>query len=348
MVDPPVNPLPAAKCAYPPVPVDPIPVANRRVLVIGGAKGIGKVTAQYLSERGFNVIATSSHLDCYLPLPPGTKYTLSQQALDVRTESCVNDFFDKVIRPLGSLDAMIFLPGIHGGGLLHDYTGDDLRNASEVKIFGFQRCAKAAIPYLRNGINPRVLCVSSIGGGESYFGFGDPAYAIAYHAIVMQNDNLMLEERILYGSNQISNPITFTIVEGQPIKSTIGLYQLLKSSSRNIDDRWVNYSMTFFGALQSNGLASFGVPVSEPIYAAIDFYNILIAKQPAVRYLMGDPLLTIPGPTGPLHYPEFLQYVNTISQDDLLNTYIIPQAGVLVNTPTINLLKSITYSIYFT
>ena len=45
---------------YPPVPTNPLPVANRHVLVVGGAKGIGKTVAKYLSENGFNVIASSS------------------------------------------------------------------------------------------------------------------------------------------------------------------------------------------------------------------------------------------------------------------------------------------------
>lgn len=348
VVDPPVNPLPAAKCAFPPVPTDPIPVANRRILVIGGAKGIGKTVAEYLSENGFEVIATSSHPDCYPPLPPGTKYTLSKQALDVRTESCVNAFFDRVIRPLGVIDGMIFLPGMHSAGLLHDYTGDDLRNALELKIFGFQRCVKAAIPYLRKGQNPRVITFSSIGGGESTFGFAAAAYSIPYHAIVMQNDNFMLEERILYGCNEISNPITFSIVEGIVTKSTIGLYQQLKPSQKDINNIWVNYSFSFDGCLQANGLASFGVQAYDPIYIAIDMYNILRAKQPAVRYLTGNPNGVIPGVTGPVSYPEYLQYANTVSQDELLNTSIIPIPGVIVNTATINLLKSITYSIYFT
>lgn len=347
VVDPPVTPLPAAKCAFPPVPPSPIPVGNRRVLIVGGAKGLGKATAQYLSANGFNVIATSSHPDCYPPLPPGTRYVLSKQALDVRLESCVNEFFDRVIRPLGSLDAMLFFPGVQGA-FLHESTGDDLRNMLELKLFGFQRCAKAAIPYLRNGVNPRVISFSSVGGGESYFVFSNAGYTISNHALVMLNDNLMLEERILYGCNQITNPITFSVVEPEVILSTIALYQEFKPSNVDLNNIWLDFSLSLFGCAQAGGLASLGFPAYDPIYVAQDMYNILVAPQPAVRYLVGNPSGVIPGPTGPLSYPEWLQYVNTVSQDELISSYIIPSFAPFINTPTINLLKSISYSIYFT
>lgn len=345
-LDPPISVLPAAKCTYPPIPINKIPINNRKVLIVGGAKGLGKATAEYLSHKGFDVIATSSHPNCYKPLHKDAKYRLSKIPLDIREENSVNRFFNMEIS--GGLDSMILFPGIHGGGILSDYTGDDLKNALELKVFGFHRCVHAAIPFLRKGNNPRIISCSSFNGGSSYGGVFDSCYAISNAALVIWNDNLMTEERLLYGAGEINNPITFTLLEPVVLKSTIGLYQYFCPHNETEDSNvWLNSSMSVIGAIQAGGMPNI-FPAYDPKYIGVDIYNILRSPQPSVRYISGPKdALGFKGPGNLIPYPELHQYYNTISPDALLNEYTIPISVGGLNTSTINNAKDISLKIYF-
>src|SRR5665213_621010 len=87
-------------------------LAGKKVLVIGGSRGMGKATAITFSQAGAIVTATSRTPpayplypnDLYLPDPPPGGFVtapgtlvLSPIRIDVRIQSSVDDFFDTVV-----------------------------------------------------------------------------------------------------------------------------------------------------------------------------------------------------------------------------------------------------------
>ncbi len=334
------------KVVYPPdVPVnDQLDPTDKVVLIIGGAKGLGKATAEYLSQNGFTVIATSSHPDCYESLPCTAGYTLSKVPLDVRSDESVKNFFKKVIKPIGKLNAMINFAGVHWVGPLSGATSKDYENCLQLKVIGSQRCLENALPYLRVEPNSRVISLSSIAGGENFISLFQGGYNVSNHALCMWNDCLMQEERMLYATNAITNPITFTAVEPQIILSTIGTYEDYVPS-KPVNEVYTNAAHILIAANQSGVTDFIGVVADPQSFVAEQIFSILVAPQPGVRYILGNPANTVPTTIGPLTWPEIIQVYNTISPDDVINTSLSTYVTIYTS-PLLNALREGLQEVY--
>jgi len=319
---------------YPQVPQNPLPVAGRRVLVVGGAKGIGKAIAKYLSENGFNVVASSSTPQAYEPLPPSATYTLSDVPLDVRSEDSVRNFFEKVIT---QLDILICCAGCHSRDFASDLTGDDLRNILEIKLFGHQRCIQNALRYLRNGTDPRVISVSSILGPEKYILPNDAPYSIANAGLCKLLDTYRIEERLKYASNLINNPISFTVACPQIIETTIGSYIMHKGLRNDMSNPFVRAWQIVLAYLQ------IGVNATDPIIVAMQMYNILVSPQPSARYMLGDETKIF---FGGVPTQQYINDLNAMPVDQAINQMTLAMSNLYNNT-TINNMRIELLNIYF-
>jgi NAD(P)-dependent dehydrogenase (short-subunit alcohol dehydrogenase family) len=344
--NPPLNVPSCQKVVYPPeVPVDQqLDPIGKVVLIIGGAKGLGKATAEFLSQNGFTVIATSSHPDCYDPLPSTANYTLSKVPLDIRSDESVKKFFDKVIKPIGKLNVMINFAGVHWVGPMSGATSKDYENCLQLKVIGSHRCVINALPYLRVEPNSRVISLSSVAGGENYISLFQGGYNVSNHALCMWNDSFMSEERMLYATNAITNPVTFTVVEPQIILSTIGLYEDYVPS-KPIDKIYTTAPHIFVAAFQAGVADILGIDADPQLFVAQQIFSILVAPQPGVRYILGNPTTTVPTGAGPLTWAQVLQLTNTISQDDTINAILAPLQAIY-STPVLNVLRQRLQDLY--
>lgn len=335
--NPSIDPLPGAKVVYPPeVPLnDRIPPNGKVVLVVGGAKNIGKGIAEKLSAEGFTVIATSSHPDCYARLPRGTKYVLSKVPLDVRSTDNVKHFFDTVIKPIGSLYGMICLPGLHWMGPMSKTSGEDLSNYLNVKLIGSQRCVKEGLPYLRKVSCSKVLFFASVANGENMFTPFLSGYNISNRALVSLNDNLMAEERILYAMGLIESPVSFSAIEPSYILSTIGTY-MLGYPTDGKDEITTKCEHMILSYAQS-GLSVL-TPADPVSLVAAQIFNILSAPQPGVRYIVGDPNNT--------SWMLLMQTANTESQDFVINNIAVPNTAQLMTTEQYNMMRLALLQLY--
>lgn len=333
-IEPAINTPSHTDFVYPPVPLNPLPVANRYVLVVGGAKGIGKAIAKYLSENGFNVIASSSTPRAYEPLPPSSTYTLSNVPLDVRSEKSVRNFLKKVIV---QLDILIICAGIHSREFASDLTGDDLRNILEIKLFGHQRCIKNALKYLRNGYMPRVISFSSILGSEKYILPNDAPYSIANAGLCKLLDTYRIEERLKYASNLIVNPISFTTVCPQVIETTIGSYIMHKGMCNDTSNPFIRAWQIALAYLQ------IGENSTNPLVVAMQIYNILVSPQPSARYMLGDETKIF---SGTENTQQFMNNLNAMPVDQVINHLTLAMSTLYTET-SINDMRVALLNIYF-
>lgn len=338
VVNPPINPVGCNNAVFPTPSDDPLPPNNRRVLIIGGYKGLGKATAEYLANNGFIVTVTSSRPDAYEPIL-GVNYTMSNVPLDVRCEFSVSAFFKTQVKD--SLDAIIYMPGAHSRGMSSTYTGDDLRNCLELKLFGAQRCIYYSKKFLRRGVSPRFIIFSSVAGGEKFLGSCDMPYNVGNHALSELTFSQTLDERVLYGAGEISNPISYTVIYPILILSTIGLYAMQKPKDGTIFDHWANAWQSVIGAGQSGLLPGFDVDPASLIGEQI--HMILTYKQPSVNYYVGDPNSM----AGPLPWIDFITAVNATPIDNAINGILIPFANSTINTGLANYGKNALLNYYF-
>lgn len=126
-----------------------------RVLVTGAARSIGRATAEVLSERGHEVVATAR--DAALLEDLKVAQTLS---LDVSSDASVS----AAVAAAGELDAVVNNAGIPGTGPLEGYPLADVARVLDVNAVGPLRLAQAVLPAWRRRGSGVLVNVSSVQG----------------------------------------------------------------------------------------------------------------------------------------------------------------------------------------
>ncbi len=153
-----------------------------RVLITGAARAIGRATAEVLTERGHQVVATARDVSALDEL------NVDQiLALDVRDEASVR----AAIAAAGDLDAVVNNAGVTGAGPLEDYPIEDFRAVLDVNTLGPLRLAQAVVPRWRERGSGVLVNVSSVQGK-----IGTPlegVYAASKHALEAMSESLHFE-----------------------------------------------------------------------------------------------------------------------------------------------------------
>jgi NAD(P)-dependent dehydrogenase (short-subunit alcohol dehydrogenase family) len=149
------------------------------VLITGTSTGIGRVTAEVLAQRGWQVLATMRDLQRREKL----KVALKKSGLQDRVEFIQLDLNDAasieaavatvLSRTGGSLDAVMQNAGVSAAGAFEDLPGAEIRRVMETNFFGVLELTRALLPTFRAQGDGRILLVSS----EAAF-MGQPANSI--------------------------------------------------------------------------------------------------------------------------------------------------------------------------
>lgn len=124
-----------------------------RVLVTGGASGIGLATARLLAGRG----AAVACLD--VNAAPGPLATVTA---DVTDDASVRAAVRAAGERLGGLDVLVNNAGIGAQGTVEDNDDEEWRRVFDVNVLGMVRVARAALPYLRESRHAAIVNTCSI------------------------------------------------------------------------------------------------------------------------------------------------------------------------------------------
>ena len=153
-----------------------------RVLITGAARAIGRATAEVLTERGHQVVATARDVDAL-----GDLEVDQVLALDVCDAASVRE----AVAAAGELDAVVNNAGVTGAGPLEDYPIESLQRVLDVNTLGPLRLAQAVIPTWRERGSGVLVNVSSVQGK-----IGTPlegVYAASKHALEALSEALHFE-----------------------------------------------------------------------------------------------------------------------------------------------------------
>ena len=137
---------------------------GRSVVVTGGSKGIGKGIARVFAAAGAKVVITSRHEDEAQAAAAEIGHGVFGMAGDVTALKAMDAVMKEAARRHGGLDVLCANAGIFPATRLEDMTEQDWDLVSDTNLKGTFTAVKAALPYLRQSDQGRIVLTSSITG----------------------------------------------------------------------------------------------------------------------------------------------------------------------------------------
>ncbi|GAA1762714.1 SDR family oxidoreductase [Kocuria aegyptia] len=126
-----------------------------RVIVTGGASGIGAAVTSELLARGARVAVLDLNVDT---LPDGAVGL----GCDVADRSSVQSAVEAAAEALGGIDVVVNNAAVGALGTVEDNDDDEWSRVLDVNVTGIARVSAAALPHLRRSRIPAIVNTSSI------------------------------------------------------------------------------------------------------------------------------------------------------------------------------------------
>ncbi len=154
---------------------------GRRVIISGGASGIGRAVAHRLASEGARVAiwdANGALAESVADAIDGSAWQV-----DVTQWPAVEAATAEVVRRFGGVDVLVCSAGITGPTVpVVEFPPEAFRQVFEVNTFGLFHCNRAVVPAMIEGGYGRILNVASVAGKE-----GNPnasAYSASKAAVI--------------------------------------------------------------------------------------------------------------------------------------------------------------------
>ena len=124
---------------------------GKSVLITGASSGIGEALAHEAAKQGAKLALGARRLDKLHQLSKGLplQTTVFTDLLDVRNSQSIENFVQKSIQHLGSLDVVIANAGFSVVGSFEKLTIEDYQRQFETNVWGVMATIKACLPSLK-------------------------------------------------------------------------------------------------------------------------------------------------------------------------------------------------------
>jgi NAD(P)-dependent dehydrogenase (short-subunit alcohol dehydrogenase family) len=243
------------------------------VLVTGSSSGIGLATAIHFARLGHDVYAgvrnpaTATELTAAIE---SEKLPIRPITLDVDDAASVTRGVGEALARSGHVDVLVNNAGIGGGGPIEDVPVDWVKSLFETNYLGAIRMIQAVLPGMRERRSGAIVNVSSIAGRLAIAGHGH--YSAVKHALEAASEALAQEVQA-FG-------IRVAIVEPGVVVTPIF------TKAKRFADPGSPYAvhvhrLLLFYQMQMK-------TASQPADVARVIHEAVTAKDPKLRYLVGD------------------------------------------------------------
>lgn len=146
---------------------------KKTVLITGASSGIGKATALYFAQKGWNVAATMRSPEKEKEL--GKLSNVQLFALDVTREVSIEKAIADTLASFGQLDVLVNNAGYGAVGAFEAASQEQIRRQFDTNVFGLMNVVRATLPYFRQQRSGTIINVASVGGRITF-----PLYSL-YH-----------------------------------------------------------------------------------------------------------------------------------------------------------------------
>ena len=141
-----------------------------KILITGGARGIGAATARLLAAQGASVMISDVLDDEGAALARALGAPARYQRLDVTSESDWQDAVTAAEEAFGGMNALFNNAGILGFGKIDEVAPDDFRRILDINVTGCYLGMRACAPALRRAGGGVIVNCSSTAGLQGYGG----------------------------------------------------------------------------------------------------------------------------------------------------------------------------------
>lgn len=133
----------------------------KTVLVTGASSGIGKATAIYLAENGYNVYGAARRIEKLQELKT---FGIKPIHLDAAKEESLLSCIEQILKEAGQIDILINNAGSGYHGALEDMPISDARYQLDINVFAVARLIQLVLPTMRKNNYGKIVNISSVGG----------------------------------------------------------------------------------------------------------------------------------------------------------------------------------------
>lgn len=162
-----------------------------KLLITGGARGIGAATARLLAAQGASVMITDIIDDEGQALARELGEPARYRRLDVTSEDAWRGALDEAEEAFGGLNALFNNAGILGFGKIDEVAPDDFCRILDINVTGCYLGMRACAPALRRAGGGVIVNCSSTAGLQGYGGLA--AYVTSKWALRGMNKSAALD-----------------------------------------------------------------------------------------------------------------------------------------------------------
>lgn len=243
---------------------------SQTIFITGASSGIGKATAKFFHEKGWNVVATMRTPEKETELTTLDRVLVTR--LDVLDSDSIASAIAQGIEKFGKIDVLVNNAGYAVLGLLEAIPIEKIRRQFDVNVLGLLAVTKAILPHFRENRSGVLINVSSMGGKITY-----PLISL-YHGTKFAVEGIT--ESLSYELQAIG--CKAKIIEPGAIKTDFANRSLDFNNDESLSE-YQELAGSFFSAMEKNNRFS-----SEPIVVAEVIYQAATDGTDTIRYPAGE------------------------------------------------------------
>lgn len=187
---------------------------GKRVLITGGASGIGKITGRLLLEKGAELIIWDINPDSLenLKTEYGSSAKIHLYQTDVSDAKQINGNANKVLSEIGPVDVLINNAGIVVGKFFHEHTRQDILRTMSINAEAPMLVTHAFLPDMMARNAGHICNIASLAGLISNPRMS--VYAASKWSVTGWSDSLRLEMKQLKKNISVTTVMPYYISTG--------------------------------------------------------------------------------------------------------------------------------------
>lgn len=171
-------------------------LTDKKAIITGGSRGLGKATAIAFAKKGINVAITGRNEERLLSVVKELKkYNIqaTYAVFDVSNYNEVKKGINEIITTFGTVDILVNNAGIAAFGSLNEMPVEDWTQIIQTNLMGMYYVTKEVLPYLIEKNEGDIINIASTAGLNG--NATTSAYSASKFAVIGMSESLMKEVR---------------------------------------------------------------------------------------------------------------------------------------------------------